>query len=776
MIQVCDLSFANSSITDTLGNYSLVSSGTVTISSHTYPANTDPILYVTDSSYSCIEFGQTATYSNGAIIQAGIPDYGSENWAVEFRARVPSVPPVTTRPYVLFFGCSAPYADNGTIRTGGYWAISIDASLNTPDELRFFYDYNNEDLTLKDNLDFTAWHLYRVTKTAEDILTLHIDGVLVATIDIEQQTGFKSRATLGSFALLGAVEELPTANHIQTNQLVRLADVKVYADPMGHAEKAISLDNLSRVFRNYNTWLGAQLSGQIGDGTLTIQKNGANVATFTANQGTAATANITVPTAVSELTNDSGYLTSSSNLDASKLTSGTVDIARLPQGALERLIKVANEAARYALTTADVQLGDTVQQLDTGIMYVVTDTDHLDSAAGYTEYTAGTAASVPWSGVTGKPTFAAVATSGAYSDLMGTPTIPTVNDATLTIQKNGTDIATFSANSSTNATANITVPTKTSDLTNDSGFITEDTTKIPLAGSNAISGSLIPATTDAYDLGGSSYQWNNAYIKSLTINGVACGDILTHNASEFVDVSSNQTVGGIKTFSDIPIVVNGKTYVSQINASRADGTQAGFSANNGLKIICNQNSDAWDNTAFAIHLTEYTPTTGQINFKLYDCIENSTSYKGFFFKKDSNSFQLSPAGSNSTDLGTSTNKWKSFNGLNPGALSLPSMTYINLDTTNFDVTATTIGTFTPTVDGWAVLSISQKNKHFGIWVLLSSGYRVTFHSVYHNSDYMIFALIPVRANVSTAIYCTADDIDSTRKVDWLRLFPCQGNV
>ena len=377
---------------------------------------------------------------------------------------------------------------------------------------------------------------------------------------------------------------------------------------------AISLLNLRRVFNNFCTWLKGQLStvaltgsyndlsdkptiSTVNDGTLTIQKNGTNVATFTANQSTAATANITVPvntsdlvndsgfitssslptvnngtltiqkngtdvttftanqssnatanitvpTAVSELANDSGYLTSSSNLDASKLTSGTVDIARLPQGALERLIKVANEAARYALTIADVQLGDTVQQLDTGIMYVVTDTDHLDSAAGYTEYTAGTAASVPWSGVTGKPTFAAVATSGAYSDLTGTPTIPTVNNATLTIQQNGVNVQTFTANASTNATANITVPTKTSDLTNDSGFITSDNTKIPLAGSNQISGSLIPATTDAYDLGGSSYQWNNAYIKSLTINGVACGNILTHNASEFVPRSGGDVLSG----------------------------------------------------------------------------------------------------------------------------------------------------------------------------------------------------------------------------------------
>lgn len=51
-------------------------------------------------------------------------------------------------------------------------------------------------------------------------------------------------------------------------------------------------------------------------------------------------------------------------------------------------------------------------------------------------------------------------------------TQPTVNDATLTIQKNGTDVQTFTANQSTNATANITVPTDTSDLTNGAGYIT----------------------------------------------------------------------------------------------------------------------------------------------------------------------------------------------------------------------------------------------------------------------------------------------------------------
>ena len=42
-----------------------------------------------------------------------------------------------------------------------------------------------------------------------------------------------------------------------------------------------------------------------------------------------------------------------------------------------------------------------------------------------------------------------------YSLLSNTPTIPTVNNATLTVQLNGSNVQTFTANQSTNATANI---------------------------------------------------------------------------------------------------------------------------------------------------------------------------------------------------------------------------------------------------------------------------------------------------------------------------------
>ena len=91
------------------------------------------------------------------------------------------------------------------------------------------------------------------------------------------------------------------------------------------------------------------------------------------------------------------------SLDASKITSGVFDIERLPKSAIERLVIVTDDAGRFNLTTSDVQNGDTVKVNSTSKMYFVVDDSNLNTESGYCEYSAGTAASVPWSGVTGKP-------------------------------------------------------------------------------------------------------------------------------------------------------------------------------------------------------------------------------------------------------------------------------------------------------------------------------------------------------------------------------------
>ena len=92
-----------------------------------------------------------------------------------------------------------------------------------------------------------------------------------------------------------------------------------------------------------------------------------------------------------------------------------------------------------------------------------------------------------------------VATSGSYNDLSNKPTIPTVNNATLTIQKNGTTVKTFTANASSDVTCNITVPTNTNELTNGSGFITANYA-VPRSGGAVMTGTLLGRTVNDSDI------------------------------------------------------------------------------------------------------------------------------------------------------------------------------------------------------------------------------------------------------------------------------------
>lgn len=91
----------------------------------------------------------------------------------------------------------------------------------------------------------------------------------------------------------------------------------------------------------------------------------------------------------------------SGKLDATKIN-GTLPLANLPQGALDRQINVTNKTARLALTTDDVQNGDTVQEDDTELMYRVVDESMLGTNTpekAFKEYTAGRATYATESGM-----------------------------------------------------------------------------------------------------------------------------------------------------------------------------------------------------------------------------------------------------------------------------------------------------------------------------------------------------------------------------------------
>ncbi len=127
----------------------------------------------------------------------------------------------------------------------------------------------------------------------------------------------------------------------------------------------------------------------------------------------------------------------------------------------------------------------TVSQIPTTTGELTNDSGFITSAAltGYATETwvgqQGYLTSVAWGDVTGKPTLATVATSGSYNDLIDKPTLATV--------------ATTGAYSDLTGTP--TIPTATSQLDNDSNFITNaaltgyaTTSDVSTAVSTAISG------------------------------------------------------------------------------------------------------------------------------------------------------------------------------------------------------------------------------------------------------------------------------------------------
>lgn len=130
-----------------------------------------------------------------------------------------------------------------------------------------------------------------------------------------------------------------------------------------------------------------------------------------------------------------------------------------------------------------------------------------------------------------------------------TITQPTVNNGTLTIQKNGSNVQTFTANQSSNVTANITVPTQTSELTNNSGFITSSgnvatATTLQTIYFNRNNNSNTWAKVATCSLA-ATYNENHAY---LFIKG-------THNSNYkqngiiAIDAVGNNTKGKISTYA-----------------------------------------------------------------------------------------------------------------------------------------------------------------------------------------------------------------------------------
>lgn len=245
--------------------------------------------------------------------------------------------------------------------------------------------------------------------------------------------------------------------------------------------------------------------------------------------------------------------TTISTINAEKLT-GTIDANRLPEipiekipaAALERLFVVDSQSAAMSV---DVQEGDVVQIGSGGPMHFCVSESASTFATKFKEFTAGSATSVPWSGVTGKPTFATVATSGSYNDLTNKPTIPSLSGYATQSWVTGRGYLTSIPAATSSAYGGIQIGYTTSgknyavQLSNGKAYV-----NVPWTDTN----------TNYYP---TTFTWTNGTTAgptgSLTGSGmstVSFGAIPSASATQSgVVTTGDQTFGGIKTIDTINV-------------------------------------------------------------------------------------------------------------------------------------------------------------------------------------------------------------------------------
>ena len=240
----------------------------------------------------------------------------------------------------------------------------------------------------------------------------------------------------------------------------------------------------------------------------------------------------------------------------------------------------------------------------------------------------------------------------------------------------------------------------------------------------------------------------------------------THGKADITDLfNSANTWTGDNTFSNTLNVQTGYTLGTLPQAESAVALFTGRTADSNFVTNINfyQNPtrgtglrftirNKWDNNGYST-----TGTTRNAHFELLQST-NKTAYMQWEGYVNNG---LYPLADNTYDLGSSSYKWKTLNGINPGALSLPSNSYTgSIAITEIDRTGWvydgTVNMYSPPMDCW--LSISNGGA-MTVWgVNTAFGMKATDNIA-----------IPLRQGETYTI-------SLTHTPDFCRIYPCNGNV
>ena len=245
----------------------------------------------------------------------------------------------------------------------------------------------------------------------------------------------------------------------------------------------------------------------------------------------------------------------------------------------------------------------------------------------------------------------------------------------------------------------------------------------------------IPSANNSYDLGSSSYQWNNLYAKNYYYNGVAWG---LDKANTWSNINKYQR--------EICISGDRDAYIAPMWESASSG-------------IAFLNSDVTKTFVFGQY------TTDANNRKAIDGTKGRLLIRTGE-RNGETAVDFEPRAANAI-LGTSTNPFKTLNGINPGGLSLPDLS--RKSSISEYITNLTGGLqyYTPAANGWICIQTDNSSA--------SNYIRCTYDNVLVKANgngqaQGLSVLIPVLAGVQVGIRVVCTSLSSAY------FYHCQGNV
>ena len=285
---------------------------------------------------------------------------------------------------------------------------------------------------------------------------------------------------------------------------------------------------------------------------------------------------------------------------------------------------------------------------------------------------------------------------------------------------------------------------------------------------------LEPRNSTSSSLGASSNRWSKIYGTEYYY-----GSNNVEFSTKFVTTDTNQTISGSKTFKQnityertnfYHQVVN-PTYILKDTELEKGSLATTHASYPGLW------QDKNGNILGYIRFVEYGSGRQTAEFRVSNLIKNGALDPTGSEVNCIVDLELQPSGekslipeiNNDVNLGTSTNKWKSFNGLEPSSLGMPDLSNgIDISSYITDLTgASNINIYTPSVNGW--ISIGLIDADFIEIYIPSNLMGGTFTKSTIGRKYSQ-AFMPVIANKEVKIALKGSSIS------WARFYPCLGNV